>query len=141
MKTETMDTYVICIDYVDHRLKQKNIQWESCPELFQYPLDICEKMRKKGHMVKVDHLAKLIIDHTFGYYDFETVVLESIIDKTKMDWPQIIILLEWTANIAADCYNAGNHLLISSIVNWLCLFVECHILPWIESNGGWKFFK
>ena len=135
------DAYAISFDFINYRLKQMDIVWESCPDVPNDPNPVCKKMKEKKPSAKMRYLPEFIIDHSIGYFDFEMVVLESVIDKSKLDWAQIMLLMEWTAKLASECYKYNRYMFIRNIVGWLALFIESHIEPWIEINGGWNSFK
>lgn len=145
------DAYIMAFDFINYRLKRSNLMWLDCPDLPENPSSAVLAMRNLGTKFEKDYQEKLteesrickITDET-SVIDFLNIALALFKEERnknediEITWGRIVSFFAFSGLLAVQCYRSGHRSLIHSLAQWVAIFVEWKLQPWIDSNGGWN---
>lgn len=73
-----------------------------------------------------------------AYHSFKSVMDE--VFKDGVNWGRIVGLFTFGGAICVKCVERDMSDLVSRIVDWMTIYLDEHISPWIQSQGGWDCF-
>lgn len=85
-----------------------------------------------------DLSTQLDITPDTAYHSFKSVMDE--VFKDGVNWGRIVGLFSFGGVLCVECVQKNMSELVSRIVDWMTMYLDEHISPWIESQGGWDCF-
>lgn len=82
-----------------------------------------------------DLSTQLDITPDTAYHSFKSVMDE--VFKDGVNWGRIVGLFAFGGVLCVECVQKNMSELVSRIVDWMTMYLDEHISPWIESQGGW----
>ncbi|XP_053171722.1 bcl-2-like protein 1 [Scomber japonicus] len=73
-----------------------------------------------------------------AYHSFKSVMDE--VFKDGVNWGRVVGLFTFGGAICVKCVERNMSDLVSRIVDWMTIYLDEHINPWIQSQGGWDCF-
>ncbi|KAM4588672.1 bcl-2-like protein 1 [Odontesthes bonariensis] len=73
-----------------------------------------------------------------AYHSFESVLDE--VFKDGVNWGRIVGLFSFGGVLCVDCIEKNMSELVSRIADWMTIYLDEQISPWIHSQGGWDSF-
>ncbi|KAM7423223.1 hypothetical protein PAMA_010992 [Pampus argenteus] len=73
-----------------------------------------------------------------AYHSFKSVIDE--VFKDGVNWGRIVGMFTFGGVICVKCVERDMSDLVSRIVDWMTIYLDEHISPWIQSQGGWDCF-
>lgn len=133
---------VIVRDYVGYRLRQRNIflpgyHVDSTPSPASRHLRrVADELVEENRQLFETMCDQLHLTHTSTYATFVGIADE--IFQTGTNWGRIVAFLAFGATLAVYCAQREDLAqLIDSIVEWISLYMDHNLGPWINNNGGW----
>ncbi|KAG7495038.1 bcl-2 1 [Solea senegalensis] len=81
---------------------------------------------------------KLDITPDTAYHSFKCVMDE--VFKDGVNWGRIVGLFVFGGILSVECVEKNMSELVSRIVDWMTMYLDEHISPWIQIQGGWDCF-
>ncbi|XP_019722087.1 bcl-2-like protein 1 [Hippocampus comes] len=81
---------------------------------------------------------QLHITPATAYQSFENVVDEVFQDD--VNWGRIVGLFAFGGALCVECMEKEMIPLVDRIIEWMTVYLDNHLQPWIESQGGWQRF-
>ncbi|KAM3617406.1 uncharacterized protein V6R79_005750 [Siganus canaliculatus] len=81
---------------------------------------------------------QLHITPATAYQSFENVMDE--VFRDGVNWGRVIGLFVFGGALCVECVEKEMWPLVDRIVEWMTVYLDHHIQPWIESQGGWERF-
>ncbi|XP_034028021.1 bcl-2-like protein 1 [Thalassophryne amazonica] len=81
---------------------------------------------------------QLHITPATAYQSFENVMDE--VFRDGVNWGRIIGLFAFGGALCVECVEREMSSLVAKIVEWMTVYLDNHIQPWIQSQGGWERF-
>lgn len=78
---------------------------------------------------------QLHITPATAYQSFENVMDE--VFRDGVNWGRIIGLFAFGGALCVECVEKEMSPLVGRIVEWMTVYLDNHIQPWIQSQGGW----
>ncbi|XP_041836264.1 bcl-2-like protein 1 [Melanotaenia boesemani] len=78
-----------------------------------------------------------ITPHT-AYHSFKSVLDE--VFKDGVNWGRIVGLFAFGGVLCVECAERNMSELVSRIADWMTIYLDEQISPWIHSQGGWDCF-
>ncbi|XP_017288982.1 bcl-2-like protein 1 [Kryptolebias marmoratus] len=72
------------------------------------------------------------------YQSFENVMDE--VFRDGVNWGRIVGLFAFGGALCVECVEKEMSHLVARIVEWMTVYLDNHIQPWIQSQGGWERF-
>lgn len=69
------------------------------------------------------------------YQSFESVMDE--VFRDGVNWGRIVGLFAFGGALCVECVEKEMSLLVARIVEWMTIYLDNHIQPWIQEQGGW----
>lgn len=85
-----------------------------------------------------DLSSQLDITPDTAYHSFKSVMDE--VFKDGVNWGRVVGLFAFGGVLCVECVQKGMGELVSRIADWMTLYLDEHINPWIQSQGGWDCF-
>ncbi|CAN9512481.1 unnamed protein product [Ophioblennius macclurei] len=73
-----------------------------------------------------------------AYHSFKSVMDELF--KDGINWGRIVGLFAFGGVLCVECVEKDMSELVSRIADWMTMYLDENISPWIESQGGWDRF-
>ncbi|KAM7404232.1 hypothetical protein PAMP_011599 [Pampus punctatissimus] len=81
---------------------------------------------------------QLHITPATAYQSFENVMDE--VFRDGVNWGRIVGLFAFGGALCVECVEKEMSPLVGRIIEWMTLYLDNHIQPWIQSQGGWERF-
>nr|XP_057907479.1 bcl-2-like protein 1 [Doryrhamphus excisus] len=81
---------------------------------------------------------QLHITPATAYQSFENVMDE--VFRDDVNWGRIVGLFAFGGALCVECMEKEMSHLVGRIIEWMTVYLDNHIQPWIESQGGWERF-
>ncbi|XP_070816002.1 bcl-2-like protein 1 [Chaetodon trifascialis] len=85
-----------------------------------------------------DLSSQLDITPDTAYHSFKSVMDE--VFKDGVNWGRIVGLFAFGGVLCVECVEKDTSELVSRIADWMTMYLDEHISPWIQSQGGWDCF-
>ncbi|XP_019482671.1 PREDICTED: bcl-2-like protein 1 isoform X2 [Hipposideros armiger] len=85
-----------------------------------------------------DLASQLHITPGTAYQSFEQVVNELFRDG--VNWGRIVAFFSFGGALCVECVEKEMQVLVSRIATWMATYLNDHLEPWIQENGGWDTF-
>uniref|UniRef100_UPI0037E95DD7 bcl-2-like protein 1 n=1 Tax=Semicossyphus pulcher TaxID=241346 RepID=UPI0037E95DD7 len=85
-----------------------------------------------------DLSSQLDITPDTAYHSFKSVMDEMF--KDGVNWGRIVGLFAFGGALCVECVQKDMGELVSRIAEWMTMYLDEHISPWIQSQGGWDYF-
>lgn len=85
-----------------------------------------------------DLSSQLDITPDTAYNSFKSVMDE--VFKDGVNWGRVVGLFAFGGVLCVECVEKDMSELVSRIADWMTMYLDEHINPWIQSHGGWDFF-
>lgn len=85
-----------------------------------------------------DLSSQLDITPETAYHSFKSVMDE--VFKDGVNWGRIVGLFCFGGVLCVDCVEKNMSELVPRIADWMTMYLDEHISPWIQSQGGWECF-
>ncbi|XP_013882701.1 bcl-2-like protein 1 [Austrofundulus limnaeus] len=72
------------------------------------------------------------------YHSFKSVLDELF--KDGVNWGRVVALFAFGGVLCVQCVERDMSELVSRIVDWMTVYLDEQLSPWIESQGGWDSF-
>lgn len=82
-----------------------------------------------------DLSSQLEITPDMAYHSFKSVMDE--VFKDGVNWGRIVGLFAFGGMLCVECVEKDASELVSRIADWMTTYLDEHISPWIQSQGGW----
>ncbi|XP_076460512.1 apoptosis regulator R1-like isoform X2 [Babylonia areolata] len=131
-------------DYIRYRLERNGLSWQN-GQRDVTPNEIQRAMRALGDEFESrfsqtfdDMINQLHITPDTAYQTFRTIVHEIFSDG--VNWGRIVALFGFGGKLAVRCVQQSMPQLVNSIVDWVSVYVDTTLRPWISANNGWAGF-
>lgn len=81
---------------------------------------------------------QLHITPATAYQSFENVMDE--VFRDGVNWGRIVGLFAFGGALCVECMEKEMSPLVGRIIEWMTVYLDNHIQPWIQSQGGWERF-
>ncbi|XP_029910851.1 bcl-2-like protein 1 [Myripristis murdjan] len=81
---------------------------------------------------------QLHITPATAYQSFESVMDE--VFRDGVNWGRVVGLFAFGGALCVECVEKEMSPLVSRIAEWMTVYLDNHIQPWIHSQGGWERF-
>lgn len=78
---------------------------------------------------------QLHITPATAYQSFENVMDE--VFRDGVNWGRVVGLFAFGGALCVECVEKEMNPLVGRIVEWMTVYLDNHIQPWIQSQGGW----
>ncbi|XP_070758388.1 bcl-2-like protein 1 isoform X1 [Enoplosus armatus] len=85
-----------------------------------------------------DLSSQLDITPDTAYHSFKSVMDE--VFRDGVNWGRIVGLFAFGGVLCVECVEKDMSELVSRIADWMTMYLDEHINPWIQSQGGWDCF-
>ncbi|XP_059184077.1 bcl-2-like protein 1 [Centropristis striata] len=85
-----------------------------------------------------DLSSQLDITPDTAYHSFKSVMDE--VFKDGVNWGRVVGLFAFGGVLCVECVEKDMSELVSRIADWMTMYLDEHISPWIQSQGGWDCF-
>lgn len=85
-----------------------------------------------------DLSSQLHITPATAYHSFESVMDE--VFRDGVNWGRVVGLFVFGGALCVECVEKEMSALVGRIVDWMTVYLDEHIQPWIQSHGGWDHF-
>uniref|UniRef100_A0A3P8U812 BCL2 like 1 n=1 Tax=Amphiprion percula TaxID=161767 RepID=A0A3P8U812_AMPPE len=85
-----------------------------------------------------DLSSQLDITPETAYHSFKSVMDE--VFKDGVNWGRIVGLFCFGGVLCVECVDKNMSELVPRIADWMTMYLDEHISPWIQSQGGWECF-
>nr|4QVX_A Chain A, Bcl-2-like protein 1 [Homo sapiens]4QVX_B Chain B, Bcl-2-like protein 1 [Homo sapiens]6VWC_A Chain A, Bcl-2-like protein 1 [Homo sapiens]6VWC_B Chain B, Bcl-2-like protein 1 [Homo sapiens]7LH7_A Chain A, Bcl-2-like protein 1 [Homo sapiens]7LH7_B Chain B, Bcl-2-like protein 1 [Homo sapiens] len=85
-----------------------------------------------------DLTSQLHITPGTAYQSFEQVVNELFRDG--VNWGRIVAFFSFGGALCVESVDKKMQVLVSRIAAWMATYLNDHLEPWIQENGGWATF-
>ncbi|XP_040890817.1 bcl-2-like protein 1 [Toxotes jaculatrix] len=85
-----------------------------------------------------DLSSQLDITPDTAYQSFKSVMDE--VFKDGVNWGRIVGLFCFGGVLCVECVEKNMSELVSRIADWMTMYLDEHLSPWIQSQGGWDCF-
>ncbi|KAM9751809.1 bcl-2-like protein 1 [Menidia menidia] len=82
--------------------------------------------------------SQLHITPATAYQSFENVMDE--VFRDGVNWGRVVGLFAFGGALCTECVEKEMSPLVGRIVEWMTVYLDNHIQPWIQSQGGWERF-
>lgn len=82
-----------------------------------------------------DLSSQLHITPATAYQSFESVMDE--VFRDGVNWGRIVGLFAFGGALCVECVEKEMSPLVGRIAEWMTVYLDNHIQPWIQSQGGW----
>ncbi|XP_054655108.1 bcl-2-like protein 1 [Dunckerocampus dactyliophorus] len=81
---------------------------------------------------------QLHITPATAYQSFENVMDE--VFRDDVNWGRIVGLFAFGGALCVECMEKEMSHLVGRIIEWMTVYLDNHIQPWIDRQGGWERF-
>ncbi|KAM9855593.1 bcl-2-like protein 1 [Aulostomus maculatus] len=81
---------------------------------------------------------QLHITPATAYQSFENVMDE--VFRDGVNWGRIVGLFAFGGALCVECVEKEMSSLVGRIIEWMTVYLDNHIQPWIQRQGGWERF-
>ncbi|KAJ4926857.1 bcl-2-like protein 1 [Gymnodraco acuticeps] len=85
-----------------------------------------------------DLSSQLDITPDTAYHSFKSVMDE--VFRDGVNWGRVVGLFAFGGVLCVECVEKGMSELVSRIADWMTMYLDENISPWIQSQGGWDCF-
>ncbi|XP_041745087.1 bcl-2-like protein 1 [Coregonus clupeaformis] len=85
-----------------------------------------------------DLASQLHITPATAYHSFESVMDE--VFRDGVNWGRVVGLFAFGGALCVECVEKDMSPLVARIADWMTTYLDNHIQPWIQSQGGWDRF-
>ncbi|XP_048878132.1 bcl-2-like protein 1 [Brienomyrus brachyistius] len=85
-----------------------------------------------------DLSSQLHITPATAYQSFESVMNE--VFRDGVNWGRVVGLFAFGGALCVECVEKEMSPLVGHIVDWMTVYLDNHIQPWIQTQGGWDRF-
>nr|XP_012612383.2 bcl-2-like protein 1 [Microcebus murinus] len=85
-----------------------------------------------------DLTSQLQITPETAYESFEQVV--DALFRDGVNWGRIVAFFSFGGALCVESIDKEMQVLVSRIVTWMVTYLNDHLEPWIQENGGWDTF-
>ncbi|KAJ8006255.1 hypothetical protein DPEC_G00126400 [Dallia pectoralis] len=85
-----------------------------------------------------DLSSQLHLTPATAYQSFESVMDE--VFRDGVNWGRIVCLFAFGGALCVECVEKEMSPLVGRIADWMTVYLDNHIQPWIHSQGGWDRF-
>ncbi|XP_035593934.1 bcl-2-like protein 1 [Oncorhynchus keta] len=85
-----------------------------------------------------DLSSQLHITPSTAYQSFENVMDE--VFRDGVNWGRVVGLFAFGGALCVECVDKEMNPLVGRITDWMTVYLDNHIQPWIQSQGGWDRF-
>ncbi|XP_051961572.1 bcl-2-like protein 1 [Xyrauchen texanus] len=85
-----------------------------------------------------DLSSQLHITPATAYQSFESVMDE--VFRDGVNWGRIVGLFAFGGALCVECVEKEMSPLVGRIAEWMTVYLDNHIQPWIQNQGGWERF-
>ncbi|XP_041639787.1 bcl-2-like protein 1 [Cheilinus undulatus] len=85
-----------------------------------------------------DLSSQLDITPDTAYHSFKSVMDE--VFKDGVNWGRIVGLFVFGGALCVECIQKDMGELVSRIADWMTMYLDERISPWVDSQGGWESF-
>ncbi|KAL2104144.1 hypothetical protein ACEWY4_001012 [Coilia grayii] len=85
-----------------------------------------------------DLSSQLHITPATAYQSFESVMDE--VFRDGVNWGRVVGLFAFGGALCVECVEKEMSSLVGRIADWMTVYLDEHIQPWIQSQGGWDYF-
>lgn len=78
---------------------------------------------------------QLHITPATAYQSFENVMDE--VFRDGVNWGRVVGLFAFGGALCVECMEKEMSPLVGRIIEWMTVYLDNHIQPWIQSQGGW----
>lgn len=78
---------------------------------------------------------QLHITPATAYQSFENVMDE--VFRDGVNWGRVVGLFAFGGALCVECVDKEMSYLVVRIMEWMTVYLDNHIQPWIQSQGGW----
>ncbi|XP_061591081.1 bcl-2-like protein 1 [Cololabis saira] len=82
--------------------------------------------------------SQLHITPATAYHSFESVMDE--VFRDGVNWGRIVAIFTFGGALCVECVEKEMSPLVGRIVEWMTVYLDNQIQPWIQSQGGWDRF-
>lgn len=82
-----------------------------------------------------DLSSQLDITPDTAYHSFKSVMDE--VFKDGVNWGRVVGLFAFGGVLCVECVEKDMSELVSRIADWMTMYLDEYISPWIQSQGGW----
>ncbi|XP_029010943.1 bcl-2-like protein 1 isoform X2 [Betta splendens] len=100
--------------------------------------DSCVEFEQRYACAFSDLHNQLHITPATAYQSFENVMDE--VFRDDVNWGRIVGLFAFGGALCVECVEKEMSPLVGRIVEWMTVYLDNHIQPWIQSHGGWERF-
>lgn len=100
--------------------------------------DTANEFELRYSMAFSDLHSQLHITPATAYQSFENVMDE--VFRDGVNWGRIVGLFAFGGALCVECVEKEMSPLVGRIVEWMTVYLDNHIQPWIQSQGGWERF-
>ncbi|KAK5872974.1 hypothetical protein PBY51_013625 [Eleginops maclovinus] len=85
-----------------------------------------------------DLSSQLDITPDTAYHSFKSVMDE--VFRDGVNWGRVVGLFAFGGVLCVECVEKDMSELVSRIADWMTMYLDENISPWIQSQGGWDCF-
>ncbi|XP_062871001.1 bcl-2-like protein 1 [Trichomycterus rosablanca] len=85
-----------------------------------------------------DLSSQLHITPATAYQSFASVMDE--VFRDGINWGRIVGLFAFGGALCVECVEKEMSPLVARIAEWMTVYLDSHIQPWIQEHGGWEAF-
>lgn len=100
--------------------------------------DSAEEFELRVTQAFSDLSSQLDITPDTAYNSFKRVMDELF--KDGINWGRIVGLFAFGGLLCVECMEKNRSELVSRIADWMTMYLDEHLNPWIQSQGGWDCF-
>ena len=82
-----------------------------------------------------DLSSQLHITPATAYQSFESVMDE--VFRDGVNWGRVVGLFAFGGALCVECVEKEMSSLVGRIAEWMTVYLDVHIQPWIQTQGGW----
>lgn len=97
--------------------------------------DSAEEFEKLFAQAFSDLSSQLVITPDTAYQSFKNVMDE--VFKDEVNWGRIVGLFAFGGALSVESAEKGASELVCRIADWMTIYLDEHINPWIQNQGGW----
>ncbi|KAM9860244.1 bcl-2-like protein 1 [Aulostomus maculatus] len=101
-------------------------------------MDSSERFEQLFSQAYSDLSSQIDITPDTAYQSFKTVIDE--VFKDGVNWGRIVGLFTFGGVICVKCVEKDMSELVSRIIDWMTMYLDENLSPWIQSQGGWDCF-
>nr|7WJH_A Chain A, Bcl-2-like protein 1 [Mus musculus] len=143
----------LVVDFLSYKLSQKGYSWSQFSDVEENRTEAPEEtesavkqaLREAGDEFELryrrafsDLTSQLHITPGTAYQSFEQVVNELFRDG--VNWGRIVAFFSFGGALCVESVDKEMQVLVSRIASWMATYLNDHLEPWIQENGGWDTF-